>query len=141
MADTIQFEIVTPVSAVYRAEATEVLLPSTLGEIGILPGHRALLALIQRGSVEVREVGNTRRHFRVEPGYVEVDRDKVTLIVSECEGSNDIDIEAARRELAAVEAEVQSRKVLTETELEQQRERLERARSRIELVARATGRK
>jgi F-type H+-transporting ATPase subunit epsilon len=139
MADTLRFEIVTPVSAVYVAECNAVMLPSRMGEIEVLPTHRPLLALVGHGTVTAREAQGGTRHFVVEPGYVEINDDKVTLLVAECLNVDEVDIDEARAMLSDAETRLQSGEFGSEKELEDERERLERARARIELVQRATG--
>lgn len=136
MSDTIHFEIVTPVSAVYSGEATSVLLPSQRGEVEILPGHRAMLSLIQNGTVVVTEVGGAKKILVVEPGYVETVDDRVTLLVSGCLHAADVDVEASRADMVKGEAALQAPDLLTEDELADERARYERARARVEMVER-----
>src|SRR5690554_7533502 len=109
MSDNIHFEIVTPVSAVYSGEATSVILPSQRGEVEILPGHRAMLSLIQHGTVVVTEVGGAKKVLVVEPGYVETVDNKVTLLVAGCLHSADVDVEASRARSEEHTSELQSR--------------------------------
>lgn len=49
----INLEIVTPNKVAYKATCTQVVLPSTQGEIGILPGHRPLITTLRAGEVLV----------------------------------------------------------------------------------------
>lgn len=139
MADTIRFEIVTPVSAVYSGEATSVVLPSERGEIEILPGHRAMLALVGHGTVVVTEAGTKKtKVLVVEPGYVETVDDKVTLLVAGCLHSDDVDVEAARADMAAGEKALFEPHLLDEEALEAETARVARARARLDMIARAT---
>lgn len=140
MADTIHFEIVTPLGAAFATESTSVVLPSQQGELEILPGHRALLALIDHGTVVVAGLDNTKHYFVVEPGYVEISDGNVTLLVSDCTAASAVDLQAAR-----VDLDEASRAIATAADglaehLKGERERIARARARIEMVERATGR-
>jgi F-type H+-transporting ATPase subunit epsilon len=139
MADEIEFEIVTQVSAVYTATVSQVTLPGAEGELGILPGHRPLLTLVRPGSVAAQEVDGEERHFAVSEGYAEISDNKATLIVAECMGAEDIDIEAARSQYKEIEARVDEGDFATEEELIAESERLERARARVEAFENATG--
>jgi|SRR5690554_4437402 len=138
MSDNIHFEIVTPVSAVYSGEATSVILPSQRGEVEILPGHRAMLSLIQHGTVVVTEVGGAKKVLVVEPGYVETVDNKVTLLVAGCLHSADVDVEASRADVLKGEKVLQAPDLLTEEQLAEERNRYERARARVAMVERAT---
>lgn len=138
MADTIRFEIVTPVGAAYSSTGTSVVIPSKEGELEILPGHRALLALVGHGTVVVTKADGSKAFFVVEPGYVEVADDKVTLLVAGCTASADVDLAAARAEFDAAS---QALAAAATENLEAERERATRARARIEMVERATGQK
>ncbi len=50
-------EIVTPDGLKYRADCAEVVLPGSTGQIGILPGHRPLVAMLSAGEVQVKGPG------------------------------------------------------------------------------------
>lgn len=139
MADEITFEIVTQQSAVYSATVSELTLPGAEGEIGILPGHLPLLTLIRPGSVVAKQTDGTERLFAVSEGYAEISDDNATLIVSECVGAEDIDIEAARTHYHEIEALVREAGHKSAAALAAESERLARARARIEAFERATG--
>lgn len=140
MADTIRFEIVTPVAAVYSGEATSVVLPSERGEIEILPGHRAMLALVGHGTVVVTEAGTKKTIVLVvEPGYVETVDDKVTLLVSGCLHASDVDAAAAHADMIAAEKALFEPNLLDEEALDLETERVARARARVDMINRATG--
>ena len=139
MADTIRFEIVTPTGGAWAGAATSVVLPSSQGELEILPGHQALLALIGHGTVIVTQPDGTRVYFVVDPGYVEVADDKVVLLVSVCTGADDVDVDAARGELESAGKALSNAAGLSEAALAEERERAERARARLEMIERATG--
>lgn len=140
MSDTIRFEIVTPVRAVYSGDARSVLLPTERGEAEILPGHRAMLTLIQHGTVVVTESSGEKKLFAAERGYAEVVDNKVTLLVAGCVGASEVDLAASREDLARGEELFKAPHLLTEAQLEEERERLDRSRARLEMIARATGR-
>ena len=51
---SISVQIVTPERPIYNGTCSEVRAPSALGEIGVMPGHRALLAALDAGRVLVQ---------------------------------------------------------------------------------------
>ncbi len=51
MSERIQIEIVTPESAVFAGKSTSVLLPTSPGELGILPMRRPMVSLLEGGTL------------------------------------------------------------------------------------------
>lgn len=75
--------VVTPEGQVLAQPVDEVTVPGLLGELGILPGHIALLSATKEGIVTYRR-GNERGKLAVGPGFAEVDgKDAVVLLVNE----------------------------------------------------------
>lgn len=138
MADNIRFEIVTPTGAAYSSSGTSVVIPSKEGELEILPGHRALLALVGHGTVVVTKPDNSKAFFVVEPGYVEVADNVVTLLVAGCTASADVDLAAARLDFDQANQAISA---ASHESIEEERERAARARARIDMLERATGQK
>lgn len=134
MSDSIRFEIVTPVRAVYEGVLSSVTLPSTRGELEILPDHRALLALITHGTVVATEKGGTEQRFVVQPGYVETADDKVTLLVAGSQTADEVDLDAARATLKESEESLSAPHLLDADKLEEVREAYEQARAQVEFL-------
>ena len=72
--------------------------PSALGEIGVMPGHRALLAALDAGRVLV-QAGNGDDIFAVSGGFIEVSDDSVTILAEHALAAADIDIASAKAAL------------------------------------------
>ena len=51
---TLTVRVITPDKIVWDAEAQEVILPSTTGQLGILTGHTTLLTDLDTGVMWVR---------------------------------------------------------------------------------------
>ena len=68
----LSFEIITPTGIVYQAEnVSSVTLPTTSGELGILPGHIPLTAEIEPGEIDVETSAGTTK-LAVDKGYARV---------------------------------------------------------------------
>ncbi len=50
----ISLKVLAPNKNVYQGEAEEVILPSTTGQIGVLPGHISLVTAIDIGVLRLR---------------------------------------------------------------------------------------
>lgn len=94
MADKIALEIVTPERQVLAEQVDEVVLPSSEGYMGVLPGHAPLLAQLDVGEVSYR-VGDSRHYLAVSGGFAEILREQVSILARTCERAEEIDLERA----------------------------------------------
>lgn len=102
------FEIVTPTGIVYTADdVLSVTLPTTSGELGVLPGHVPLTAEIEPGEIDVATVAGTVR-LAVDKGYGRVIADRVSVLAEAAIEVRKIDLsaveDARKRAEAALEA-------------------------------------
>lgn len=95
----IRCEILSQDRMVFEGDADMVLIPGSLGEMGILPNHAPLLSTLKYGVLRVR-IKDREEIFTVAGGIVEVQPDLITVMADAAENVNEIDIsraEAARR--------------------------------------------
>ena len=52
---SISLKVLAPNKNVYQGEAEEVILPSTTGQLGVLPGHISLVTAIDIGVLRLRK--------------------------------------------------------------------------------------
>ena len=98
--------VVTPERAVLQGVACdEVTLPAQRGEIGILPGHTPLIALLGIGVVGYRD-GSRRAAVAVRGGFVEIAGDAVRVLADDAAGPDAIDAAA----VSAVKQEAEGRR-------------------------------
>ena len=96
--------VVTPErSVVEGVPAESVTLPGEGGELGILPGHAALVALLGVGIVAWTS-GGRRGTVAVRGGFVQVADDAVRVLADHAIPRDAVDVTAARVEKAAAEA-------------------------------------
>jgi F-type H+-transporting ATPase subunit epsilon len=99
----IQLEIITPEAVVLEETVDEVILPGAVGEIGVLPGHLPLMTTL--GSGRLIAVHGTERHkFVIHGGFAEILPGKVVILTGAGEPVENIDIDRAKKALAAAEA-------------------------------------
>ena len=70
------------------------MLPTTKGEIGVLPNHLPLVSLLQAGEIRIKK-GNEETSLAVSSGYIEVQKNKVTVLADSAERAEEIDMERA----------------------------------------------
>ena len=90
----IRCEIVSQDRLVYEGEADIVIVPGSLGEMGILPGHAPLLSTLDMGVIRVNS-GDQEEVFTVTGGFVEVQPDIVTIMADAAENVDEIDTKRA----------------------------------------------
>lgn len=76
---TFPAQILTPEGVLYEGQATGVKVPGANGQFEVLSGHAPILSSLESGRVSVRGPEG-ERHFHVTGGFVEVNREKLTLL-------------------------------------------------------------
>jgi F-type H+-transporting ATPase subunit epsilon len=104
-------EIVTPEARVYSDTVDTVVIPTVDGEVGILPGHIALLAQIEQGELRVTKDGVTQ-WLAVSGGFVEVESDRVHVLAENAINEEKIDEHAVEAALRRAEQELAAAKDL-----------------------------
>ena len=95
----LKLEIVTPQEMVYSENVDSVTLPTTTGEIGILPGHIPLITEVKAGELGVVKEGQLDL-LAVDNGFAEIYGDTVSVLTEAAIDIEDIDLasaEAAQR--------------------------------------------
>ena len=87
--------VISPGKTVWDAEAEEVILPSTTGQLGILAGHAPLLTALDIGVMRVR-ADKTWYPIAVMGGFAEVELNEVIILVNGAERGETIDRGTAR---------------------------------------------
>ena len=99
---TIKVNIVTPDGPVVETDANMIIALTETGEIGILPGHIAMVAPLKIGALRLKKDDSTE-HIAVHGGFLEIRPDVVTVLAPSAERASMIDIDRAK--LAAKRAE------------------------------------
>ncbi|AFY81098.1 ATP synthase F1 subunit epsilon [Oscillatoria acuminata] len=97
--------VITPSKTIWNAPSSEVILPTSTGQIGILSGHVALVTFIKVGVMRIR-YQNTWIPIFVKGGFAEIEGDIVTVLVNDAERGDRIDPEIAHSELEKAQAQL-----------------------------------
>jgi F-type H+-transporting ATPase subunit epsilon len=98
----IRCEIVSQDRLVFEGDADIVIVPGTLGEMGILPGHAPLLSALELGVIRVK-MGQEEEVFTVTGGFIEVQPDIVTIMADAAENVEEIDVDRAQQAMERAE--------------------------------------
>lgn len=80
MADTMQFDLVSPERNLLSVPVREVRLPGTEGDLTAMPGHAPAIVNLRPGLVTVIAGDGSESEFAVTGGFVEISNDSVTLL-------------------------------------------------------------
>lgn len=108
MAAGLKLEITTPTGQVYSKEVDMVTLPGQEGEMGILPMHVPLIALLGSGEIIARR-GNEEDRVLVTGGCAEITADRVAILTVYATDSAAIDEKKAEDARARAEARLKEK--------------------------------
>jgi F-type H+-transporting ATPase subunit epsilon len=98
-------ELVAVERRLWSGEANFVRARTTVGEIGILPGHEPTLAQMeQAGVVRIDGTDGTRLTVAVHGGFLSITPEGVTVLAEFAEFSQEIDVSRARDALNRADA-------------------------------------
>jgi F-type H+-transporting ATPase subunit epsilon len=135
MADTFEFEIVTPDRMVLKDVAEQMQIPGKNGYIGVLPGHAPLITELAIGEISYTSHGETH-YLAVAWGFAEVLPDKVTILAESAERPQDIDV--ARAEESKKRAEERLRESGPELDYARALNAVKRAEVRLQVASRSS---
>ena len=95
----LSLSIYTPTRCLLMAHCESVSMPTTMGEIEVLPGHVSLVTLLGTGIVHY-DHENSTGFISVSGGFTEVKNNTVTLFVDMAELSDEVDVSRAEKSLA-----------------------------------------
>ncbi len=90
---------------VWVGKARMVVATTPEGEIGILPGHEPVLALLVDGPVRIEPVEGDKFGAVVHGGFFNVASDEVEILAETAELDTEIDVERAKRALERILAD------------------------------------
>ena len=106
--------VVSAERAIWEGAAKSVVAKTPEGEIGIMPGHEPVLALLVEAPLRIETLEGTRMLVAVHGGFFSVDSNRVNVIAEAAELAEDIDVDRARAALerasaAAADGEAEAR--------------------------------
>ena len=88
-------DIVSAESKVYSSDVAFVAVTGAQGELGIYPGHTALITQIKPGQVHAQLLDDEEVFFYISGGVIEVQPDAVTILADTAARADDLDEAAA----------------------------------------------
>ena len=105
MADTVEFELVSPERLLLSIPVEMVVVPGSEGDFGVLPGHAPMISTVRPGVISIWQDGAVDRRVFVAGGVAEVQPERCTVLAEDAVPLEDADeAEADRRVADAREA-------------------------------------
>ncbi len=91
MSHKLHLDIISQEKQLLSQDVDMVLVPSNMGQVGILPGHISLFASLKEGELII-VIGSTHDVFAVTGGFLDVNQDQVTILANSAIRAKDINI-------------------------------------------------
>ncbi|HCJ11876.1 MAG: ATP synthase F1 subunit epsilon [Verrucomicrobia bacterium GWF2_51_19] len=101
-----QIKIITPEGLAFESKVETVVLPTDLGETGILPGHIPLTSVLVPGDVQVYKCGGVE-HVAVDKGFFRVKGDVISVLTEAAIDVKAIDLGVIAEARAKAEASLE----------------------------------
>ena len=99
-----QVELVAADRLVWSGEATRVIARTTEGDVGVLPNHAPMLAVMVDGIVDVTTSDGETWVAAVNTGFLSVAGNRISILSEQAEMTHEIDLEKARQDLQRAES-------------------------------------
>ena len=104
MSDKFTLEIISPEGTLLKVEASEVVIPSYEGEMGILKDHIPLITFLRPGLIKIED--NKKTSFFVEEGTVEFINNKLLILSSTAKELSVIDQSSIQKQIIEAEKRI-----------------------------------
>ncbi len=89
MSEKFIVEIITPDSSILKSDASEVIIPSYEGEMGILKDHIPLITFLRPGLIKINN--ESEKKYFVEEGTVEFSNNNLLILTSTAKSLDSLD--------------------------------------------------
>jgi F-type H+-transporting ATPase subunit epsilon len=90
VAAKLHFEIVSPAGVSTAAEVDQVVIPTTSGEIGVLPHHEPIMTMLEPGELSVINDGKTT-YAAVGEGFAQITPGRISILTDMVARESEID--------------------------------------------------
>lgn len=105
---TFNFEIISPEKVVYKEDVEEIIVPTTSGQLTILPNHVALMSQVSSGEVIVKKNGK-EYYMAISGGFLDVNNNNVSILADYAVRSEEIEV------AHAIEAQKRASRIMKES--------------------------
>ena len=128
---TVHLKVMTVDRCFYDGEVDRIIIRTTQGDAGILPGHVPYIAAIGIGGLTIIKDGE-KRVAAVSGGFVDVSKEQTVVLARTCEWADEIDVKRAEQAAERARAALQQKESARAHDLAQVR--LKKAVNRIRVA-------
>lgn len=133
MSLQIKLKLISPEKVVLEKEIFQATLPVANGEITILPNHRSYIGTLKAGEITLKN-GKEDYYLAVAGGFVEFDRNNMTILVDSAEYAHEINLERAEEAKKRAEEVMKQKHTMDEVEYAKVAAAIEREMARIRVA-------
>lgn len=100
--EPLELEVVSAERVVWSGRAVQVIARTVEGDIGILPGHEPVMALLVPSRVQIITADGRQESLYVDGGFISVARGHVSILSQEASLGHEISAAEAQKELDAL---------------------------------------
>lgn len=115
MSLRIKFKVVTPERTVFHDEIDQVTLPTTDGEVTVLPNHMPYITILGFGEIVLKKDGQ-ESSLAVSGGFVEFNKNKMVVLADMAERAEEIDLQMAEEAKKRAEEAMKQKITMDESE-------------------------
>lgn len=131
MAEIFELKIIEPDGMFYEGEASFLEFATVMGEMGVYANHIPLTTILAPGVVKIHQDGQVKK-AAIMGGFVEIQKDKITVMAENAEWPEEIDVERAKAAKKRAEERLQRKEA--NTDMVRAEAALKRAMARISVA-------
>ncbi|HVZ40524.1 MAG TPA: ATP synthase F1 subunit epsilon [Candidatus Kapabacteria bacterium] len=133
---TFHVEIVTPRGEAFSGDAVMVALPGVMAPFQVLVHHAPIMSQLGLGMIRIIDEHNKETRFATSGGFMEMNHNRMTVIVESIESALDIDVARAESAFARAQEHIRNLRNGHETSIDLARaqEALARATNRLKVA-------
>lgn len=108
MAEIFELKIIEPDGMFYEGEASFLEFATVMGEMGVYANHIPLTTILAPGVVKIHQDGQVKK-AAVMGGFVEIQKDRITVMAENAEWPEEIDVERAKAAKKRAEERLQNK--------------------------------
>jgi F-type H+-transporting ATPase subunit epsilon len=100
MAEPMRVEVVSADRVVWSGRSSNIIAKTVEGDIGILPNHEPVLAVLEPSAVVIFSEDGSREIVAVDGGFISVSQGRVSILSEYARMAGEINVSQAEKELA-----------------------------------------
>ncbi|OYN90958.1 F0F1 ATP synthase subunit epsilon [Parenemella sanctibonifatiensis] len=132
MADLLHVEVVSADRTVWSGDAQMVVARTVEGDIGILPRHEPIMAVLVPGAAVITGSDGARQVIAVDGGFISVAQNQVSILSQFAQLGEEVDLDKAKADFTEAQELIAGGDDSLAT-----KERLDRARGQLKIADRS----